>query len=275
MMQPNMSKPPRPNLPTLSWVKELFSTIAFIVAVYTLLQLALPRSVIQGRSMQPNFVEGQRLVISRVNYLFGEPQRGDIIVFNAPNTSPNTPPLIKRVIGLPGEEVALRDQQVYINGELLDEPYVDEPCLPARCRDTEDDPWVLGPDEYFMMGDNRNNSRDSRRFGAVPRKILLAKHFCVSGRCRVSALSNNTTFPLNDWIRDHTMKNTDFYCPHCSIGRWHPIKTTYVQMYHGKVISAPDIDAYVCDMCGYQEIEQTALRHVHSLISTKESTLYR
>ena len=175
MTYSDMPNPPRPNLPALSWLKELFSTIAFIVAVYTLLQLALPRSIVQGRSMQPNFVDDQRLVISRVNYLFDDPQRGDIIVFNAPNTSPHAAPLIKRVIGTPGDEIAIHDQQVYLNGEPLDEPYLNEPCLPVQCEDTGNNPWILGLDEYFMMGDNRNHSNDSRDFGPVPRKNIIGE----------------------------------------------------------------------------------------------------
>ncbi len=163
----------RPRLGRSGWGQEIVSTAIFVVAVFTLLQLAMPRSVVHGSSMEPNFVENQRLVISRVHYLFGDPQRGDIIVFNSPSPrEPDEPSLVKRVIGLPGETIEFRDQQLYINGELMEEPYINGPCTSFRCRDNI---WELGPDEYFMMGDNRNVSNDSRAFGPVPRGNLVGE----------------------------------------------------------------------------------------------------
>jgi len=164
---------PRPRLQVLGWLRETLGTAAFLVAVFTLLQLALPRSVVNGTSMQPSFNEGERLVISRLNYLFGEPQRGDIVVFNSPRPlRDNEPSLIKRVIGLPGDTVELRNQQVYVNGTVLQEPYINEPCSASDC---SDEIWELGPEEYFVMGDNRNVSRDSRSFGAVPADNIIGE----------------------------------------------------------------------------------------------------
>jgi len=164
---------PRPRLRLLGWGRELLGTAAFLIAVFTLLQLALPRSVVHGTSMEPSFSEGQRLVISRLNYLFGDPQRGDIVVFNSPNPlRDNEPSLIKRVIGMPGDTIEFIDQQLYVNNVLLDEPYINEPCA---ARDCEDELWELGPDEYFVMGDNRNVSRDSRAFGPVPGENIIGE----------------------------------------------------------------------------------------------------
>ena len=82
--------------------------------------------------------------------------------------------LIKRVVGIPGEVVELRDQQVYIDGEQLDEPYTLEPCRISNRR-CSDDLWELGEDEYFVMGDNRNNSKDSRVFNAVPLEKIVGQ----------------------------------------------------------------------------------------------------
>ena len=147
--------------------------IVFAVAIFTLFELAMPRSIVDGRSMEPNFVNGQRLVISRVHYWLGEPERGDIIVFNSPKPrSENESALVKRVIGLPGDTIEFIDQQLYINGELVEEPYISEPCSRYRC---EDEVWHLGPDEYFMMGDNRNVSNDSRAFGPVPQENVVGE----------------------------------------------------------------------------------------------------
>lgn len=162
---------PRPTLRPWEWVREIISTLVFLVAVFTLLQLAMPRSVIHGASMEPSFAEGQRLVISRLHYLFGDPERGDIVVFNSPAPlRDNEPSLIKRVIGVPGDMIEWRDSQLYINGAVFDEPYIDEAC--RKCGDNH---WELGPDEYFVMGDNRNHSRDSREFGLVPRENFIGE----------------------------------------------------------------------------------------------------
>jgi signal peptidase I len=164
---------PRPSLRPLGWLWELISTLAFLVAVFTLLQLAIPRSVVHGSSMEPSFGEGQRLVISRVGYLFGDPQRGDIVVFNSPKPlEENEPSLIKRVIGMPGDTIEWRDQTLYINDELTEEPYINEPCSQFQCPNKT---WTLGPDEYFVMGDNRNHSRDSRDFDQVPRENIIGE----------------------------------------------------------------------------------------------------
>ena len=80
--------------------------------------------------------------------------------------------LIKRVVGLPGETVELRNQDIFVNGEMLEESYIKEACRITRCADQS---WRLGQNEYFMMGDNRNNSRDSRRFGPVPLQKIVGQ----------------------------------------------------------------------------------------------------
>ena len=158
---------PRPKLKTPGMLMEVISTVVFIIAVTVLFDLAIPRSLVDGHSMEPTFYGDDRLVVSRVNYLIGAPQRGDILVFNSlvPSEAEQGIMLIKRVVGLPGDTVDIIEQKVHINSVELDESYIKEPCQLNRCRD---DSWVLGAEEYFMMGDNRNNSRDSRRFGPVP-----------------------------------------------------------------------------------------------------------
>jgi signal peptidase I len=163
---------PRPRLHQRSAWIDLIETALLIIVVYTLVNLATIRFFIDGPSMQPSFEPGQFVLVSRVHYLFGEPQRGEVVVFNAPGSRPGDPPLIKRLVGLPGETLELRDGQVYINGVLLDEPYLREACTQARCPDRLIE---LGEDEYFLMGDNRNNSRDSRAFGAVPRRQIVGE----------------------------------------------------------------------------------------------------
>jgi signal peptidase I len=167
----DIPKLPRPRIGQFRAVKEAINTLLFLIAVFTVLQLALPRSEVHGRSMEPTFVEGQRLIISRINYMLGDPQRGDIIVFNSPQARDDDPSLIKRVIGLPGELVEIRDGEVYINGQRLDEPYIKEPCT-RQCRDRQ---WQLADDEYFVMGDNRNVSNDSRAFGPIKHSAIIGE----------------------------------------------------------------------------------------------------
>ncbi|MDX2161054.1 MAG: signal peptidase I [bacterium] len=163
----------RPRLQRGSIARELLETVVLIVVVYTLFNLATVRFYIEGPSMQPNFWAGQYLVVSRLHYLFGEPQRGDVVVFDPPGDDDNprdNPLLIKRLIGLPGETVELREGALFIDGRAYSEPYTNEPCQ-TRC----DGSWSLGANEYFFMGDNRNNSRDSRVFGVVSRDRIMGE----------------------------------------------------------------------------------------------------
>jgi len=166
---------PRPILQRPTFVSEILETIILIGLVYTLVNLATVRFYIEGPSMQPNFYAGQFLIVSRASYLLGNPQRGDIVVFDPPGDdgTPDDPLLIKRLIGLPGEEISFHDDQVLINGTPLDEPYIKEACRVSSCSDGRS--YHLGADEYFFMGDNRNNSRDSRVFGPITKNRIIGE----------------------------------------------------------------------------------------------------
>jgi signal peptidase I len=138
---------------------EVVDTVlpAFIIAL--LINFFLVQGTyVHGQSMEPNLHSDQRLIVEKVGYRLHSPRRGDIVVIRLEEYEI---PLIKRVVGLPGETVEIRDNQVYINGELLDESY-----LPGTVQ------WNYGPAQVpalhvFVMGDNRNVSNDSRSFGAV------------------------------------------------------------------------------------------------------------
>ncbi len=138
---------------------EWLDLIVTIAAIYALVNLTTVRFIVDGASMQPNFETGQFIIVSRANYLFGEPERGDIAVFHYPGNQQED--YIKRLIALPGDTVEFRNQEVYVNGELLHEPYINEPCTVRNCPDAI---YTMGADDYFLMGDNRNNSIDSRSF---------------------------------------------------------------------------------------------------------------
>lgn len=162
---------PLPALKRVGVLREVINSLFFIVVALVFSELALPRSSIDGPSMEPTLFTGQNLLISRLDYLFGEIKRGDIAVFDPPNAAQEM--LIKRVIGLPGDTIEMRDQEVYLNGEKLDEPYfVNAPCTPMDCPNNA---WTLGENEYFFMGDNRNRSNDSRAFGPITRDRIVGK----------------------------------------------------------------------------------------------------
>lgn len=161
---------PRPRLQRFTFLREILDLVVLIGAIYALVNLATVRFIVQGPSMQPTFEENQFLIVSRVNYLLGKPERGDIIVFHYPGNIDED--YIKRVIGVPGDTIEIRETQVYVNDAMLDEPYINEPCRPAQCPDST---RTLGPDEYWVMGDNRNRSSDSRSFGPILREHIVGE----------------------------------------------------------------------------------------------------
>ncbi|GAB4483004.1 MAG: signal peptidase I [Anaerolineae bacterium] len=154
-------------------LRELLETALLAALIWGGINLFIPPYMVLGPSMEPTLVEGERLLVARLQYWVSEPQRGDIIVFHPP-TDPTGTPLVKRVIGLPGDEVAIRGYQVYINGELLDEPYLPEGTLTL-----EDSTWAVPAGYYFVMGDNRLESSDSRRWGLLPRDLIIGKAWVI------------------------------------------------------------------------------------------------
>lgn len=131
--------------------------------------------VVQGRSMEPSFHSQEYLVVDKLRYRLGEPTRGDVVVFRAPEDM--TQNYIKRVVGLPGETVTIKGNQLFINGEQLTEAYLDEALEKLNGNFTLE--TSLEDGEYFVLGDNRDHSSDSRRWGALPRENILGKAVLV------------------------------------------------------------------------------------------------
>lgn len=149
---------------------ELLKGLLVLVLVGILVQLFVATVFhISGESMLPNFADGQFILVDKLSYLVRAPMRGDVVVIQFPG-DPDHRKFIKRVIGLPGEQVEVRGGQVLVDDRLLQEPY-----LPAGLESAPDVIKVLRGDEFFVMGDNRPNSNDSRFFGPVPLDKFIGK----------------------------------------------------------------------------------------------------
>jgi len=150
-----------------AWVRDLLETLVLALIIFLVVNTFTGRYEVQSISMEPTLHEGQYLIVSKVAYWFSGPQRGDIIVLDPPNARSEIP-YIKRIIGLPGEKVEVRDGRVWINGIALNEPYISGPP-------TYTDKRILETEEYLVLGDNRNNSSDSHIWGVLPRENIIGK----------------------------------------------------------------------------------------------------
>lgn len=149
-------------------LRELVETFLLALILFFIVNTLTSRYEVQSISMEPTLHEGQYLIVSKVSYWFHSPERGDIVVLQPPEGSGSIP-YIKRVIGLPGEEVEIYDKRVWVDGTALDEPYINEP--PTYTKNWEE----LKDDEYVVLGDNRNNSSDSHAWGTLDRDEVLGK----------------------------------------------------------------------------------------------------
>lgn len=150
------------------WHRWLWAGAWGLLLLLLVMQALSVRFVVQGQSMQPTYTDGDLLLVSRLHYLLRDPQPGDIAVFHFPGNT--TQDYIKRVIAGPGDVVEVRASRVFVNGQALTEPYLTEACDRDHCRN---DIWQLGPQDYFVLGDNRNRSSDSRSFGPVHRDLFV------------------------------------------------------------------------------------------------------
>lgn len=139
---------------TRALIRDFVESLVLAGLLFVGLQLVVQNTVVKGISMMPNYVTDQRVLVNKLAYRLGEPQRGDVIVFHAPNVPAED--FIKRIVGVPGDTVEGRDGRVYVNGQLWPEPY--RPVVDA----TAFGPYTVGPEEYFVLGDNRPSSNDSR-----------------------------------------------------------------------------------------------------------------
>ncbi|HEX5431847.1 MAG TPA: signal peptidase I [Bryobacteraceae bacterium] len=168
--RPQLAAPPEPSAAraAFSWIRDL--TLSVVIAIVVILFLYQPVKV-EGTSMMPGLENQERIFINKFIYRFGfeDINRGDTVVFWYPGDTSKS--YIKRVIGIPGDTVEIRSGTVYVNGKLLSEPYV-----PGYYRDHVSMPCTtIGKDQYFVLGDHRSSSNDSRNWGTVPRNDIYGK----------------------------------------------------------------------------------------------------
>ena len=179
--------------PMNATIRETVETIALAVIVFLVLQATIQNYRVEGPSMQPQFAGGELVLVNKAAYLhvdlahlarylpwvdgeeggewffFRPPRQGEIVVFRNPRDS-TEPDFVKRIIAGPGDTVEISQGQVFVNGEPLDEPYVERSSSTERLG-----PRVIANDNYFVLGDNRLHSDDSRRFGLVPLEHIIGK----------------------------------------------------------------------------------------------------
>ena len=208
--------PAEPAPPRRRMTREIIESLLLALLIYALVIALIPPFQVEGASMSPNLQNGERLLVNRgiyfhfdlnrlwnllpgedrhsqhIVYPFDSPHRGDIIVFNPPVASDK--PYIKRVIGLPGETVSFHGGYVYINGQRLDEPYIDGPitrCFGGEyCR-----VGPIPPGKVFVLGDNRTNSSDSRYFGLVSINSIIGKAWIANWPPKDIGRVPNYAFP--------------------------------------------------------------------------------
>ncbi len=146
--------------------------IAVVLALFIITFIA-QSFLVQGSSMVPTLQDGERLLVDKLTWRFREPKRGEVVVFKYPSDTRRK--FIKRIIGVPGDQVLIKQGYVYVNGEKLEESYINGPTFGAIYRDSG--PVEVPQGRYFVLGDNRTNSDDSRYedVGLVERKLLVGR----------------------------------------------------------------------------------------------------
>ncbi|MBI3740589.1 MAG: signal peptidase I [Chloroflexi bacterium] len=161
---------PRDQIARNRWrhfAREAIETLALTLIVFFLIRLVVQNFRIEGASMEPNLHDGQFLIINKFVYQSVKPQRGDVVVFRYPPDPARD--FIKRVIALPGDRVVVAHGRVMVNGAWLDEPY---PLNPGSYSFEQ---AIVGADELFVLGDNRNYSSDSHTWGMLPFENVIGK----------------------------------------------------------------------------------------------------
>jgi signal peptidase I len=147
--------------------REVIEVILLVVVISVAIKLSIDTRFVEGDSMEPSLPPSQLVMVNKLAYLFGSPQRGDVIVLYFPLDT--TKQFIKRIIGVPGDTIDLSPTEIKVNGHPIAEPYVTKEI------NSQVGSVTLGPDQYFVMGDHREVSCDSRSWGPLPKSDIIGK----------------------------------------------------------------------------------------------------
>jgi signal peptidase I len=151
-------------------IREIVETLLLTLFIFWIVNTVTGRFRIEGTSMLPTLTEGEMIIINKLSYYLDEPERGDIIVLHFPNDRSRE--FIKRLVGLPGDRIEIGNGIVAVNGSVLDEPYINEdPSYTGS--------WTVPEGQYFVLGDNRNNSSDSHIWSFLPREDIVGKAWLI------------------------------------------------------------------------------------------------
>ena len=150
--------------------REIIETFLLTLLIFWAVNTVTGRFRIEGASMMPTMQEGEYILINKLAYYLEDPERGDIIVLQYPRDPSRD--FIKRVIGVPGDKVVIENETVTVNGQVLNEPYINSP--PKYSGE-----WTVPEGEYFVLGDNRNNSSDSHTWNYLPRDLIVGRGWIV------------------------------------------------------------------------------------------------
>ncbi len=154
-------------------VREVIEMVILTVLMFLIVQLAVQNYFVDGTSMEPNLHNQERILVDKWTYLFHAPARGDIIVFIAPPDPASD--YVKRIIAIPGDTLTIDNTTIIVDGVTLHEPYIDPKLQGNHFFQKQIHNLVIPPDKYFVLGDNRDGSSDSRDWGFVPRENILGR----------------------------------------------------------------------------------------------------
>jgi len=173
----------------MKFVRDILAPLLVALAISALFQVTLASFKVYGSSMLPNIRPGDYIMVSKTAYRFGSPERGEVIVFDSPRNPDSD--LVKRIIAIPGDTIEIKDHTVFVNDTPLAEPYILEPPMYFYPRQK------VTADNYFVLGDNRNNSTDSHKGWTVPQENIVGKAWI-------------TYWPPHQWrsIEDYSLNAT-------------------------------------------------------------------
>lgn len=168
---------PRKSSALKNWLQIAKGIDTLLVLGLIFRAFVLQPFVVDGNSMEPNYHNQEYLLVNMMTYRFYSPQRGDVIIFQSPKNPVED--YIKRIIALPEEKVEITNEEIYINGQILVEDYLPQDQITSIELSASPFQKILGKDEFFVMGDNRQHSSDSREWGPVPKKNIIGRAWLV------------------------------------------------------------------------------------------------